>query len=451
MPKRYHKTYVVPHGRGWRYKRRVPLKLQVVIGQSRWVVHLKGTNSYAEAVRAAEPLIRTHDALIGRLEALPCADLQAVATKGGLQEVQIAADDRGAVFVEALAVHTDVDPLDDEEQQALQALEIVRARKAAKAMREAAVGARALLARVEGREPEGVANLIPVWVARNRPRSTSKMERHVRRFVDVNGDMPARSVTRSHVAAFRDALERDPRLGRRTAAQHLASLHALFQAAVSADVLPVNPAAGIRISKSSGGFAEEGGRGRQTFTAEHARAILEAAKNEHPDMQWMLRLLAYTGARSGELAQLRTDDVTMIEGVLVLRIHDKYGPLKNRFSVRDIPIPPACIGIVDYAATVKGPWLFASFEAWGTRSRGVTFQHRAGLWLRRTLQTKGTGLALHSFRHRWKTVAEENDVPEPVRKAIMGHSGGSGVHAGYGERVSLRKRADWMAKIDPLA
>jgi len=353
------------------------------------------------------------------------------------------------VFVEAVAVHTDVDPLDDEEQQALQALQIIRARKAAKAMREAAVGARALLARVEGRDPEGNVSLIPVWVTRNKPRSTSKMAYHVRRFVEVNGDLPARSITRSHVAAFRDALERDPRLGHRTAAQHLASIHALFQAALSADVIPSNPAVGIKVSKPNGGFAE--GSGRNTFSAEQTRAILDAAKNEHPDTRWMLTLLAYTGARSGELAQLRKDDVTTIEGIPVLRIHDKHGPLKNRFSVRDIPIHPACMGIVEYAKQVKGPWLFATFNAWENHSRGATFQHRVGAWLRATIQTKGTGLTLHSLRHRWRAVAREIDMPEPVSRALMGHSAGSGDHSAYGSVVSLAKRATWMQKVDPLA
>jgi hypothetical protein len=42
-------------------------------------------------------------------------------------------------------------------------------------------------------------------------------------------------------------------------------------------------------------------------------------------------------------------------------------------------------------------------------------------------------------------------MPEPVRRAIMGHAEGTDAHAGYGERVSLRKRAEWMARVDPLA
>jgi integrase len=449
-PRPYRKTYVVPHGSGWRYKRRVPQKLQAAVGKKVWLRYL-GNSAYADAVRTAGPLARNHDDLIARLKAVSRADLQAIATAGGLGEVAITADDRGAPFVEALAIHTDVDPLDDEEAQALQALEIIRARKAAAAMREAAIGARTLLARVDGRTPDGVESLIPVWMKRNKPRSDARMRQHVKRFIALVGDIPARSVTRMHVAAFRDALETDTALGRLTVSKYLDSIHALFRAASSANAIPSNPAAGITVSKAENANYAENEVRKKVFTAAQVRNILGAAQSEHLDVQWMLKLLAYTGARSGELAQLRTDDVAKVEGVDVLRIHDRYGPLKNKFSVRDIPIPPACHGIIAYAAKVQGPWLFDTFRAWKGRSRGVTFQHRVGAWLRETVGIKEKRLTLHSFRHRWKTVAIEIDMPEAVRKAIMGHSEGADEHAGYGERPSLAKRAVWMAKVDPLA
>jgi len=80
-----------------------------------------------------------------------------------------------------------------------------------------------------------------------------------------------------------------------------------------------------------------------------------------------VRLLAYHGARSGEICQLRIDDVTELYGVPVLRIHDKFGSVKNLFSVRDVPIHPTCMGIAEYAKAAKGPWLFGSFPVWHNR------------------------------------------------------------------------------------
>jgi integrase len=253
------------------------------------------------------------------------------------------------------------------------------------------------------------------------------------------------------VAAFRDALERDPRLSRITVNKHLDSLRALFKAALSANVVASNPATGITASKAENTNYADSGGGKKTFTAEQTRAILKAAETEYPDVRWMLTLLCFVGARSGELAQLRVDDVTTLEGVPVLRIHDRHGPLKNRFSVRDIPIPSACSGIVDYAAKAKGPWLFSTFTAWNNHTRGATFQYFISKWLRETAGIADPKLTAHSLRHRWKAVAIEVDMPEPVRRAIMGHAEGTDAHASYGERVSLRKRAEWMARVDPLA
>jgi hypothetical protein len=41
------------------------------------------------------------------------------------------------------------------------------------------------------------------------------MKRHVKRFItSIGADIPVKNVTRQHVAAFRDALEADKRLGR---------------------------------------------------------------------------------------------------------------------------------------------------------------------------------------------------------------------------------------------
>lgn len=446
----YAKTYLVKHGKGFRYKRRVPGDVQDAIGKNLWLRYL-GDTGKANAERLARKLAVGHDELIAGLRKLAPTERQAFIAGGGLQALEATADDKGAAFVDAVARYTEPDLTDPEEVQAHDALVIVRALKDAQKMRADAKEARKLLARLKpsSLQPDSVESLIPVWVARNKPRSDETMRLHVRRFVEVVGDIPARQVTRQHVGAFRDALEASPKLSRISVSKHLDSLHALFKAALSALAVDHNPAADIKVSKAGGKFSDE--MRKLPFSAENVRAIIKAMEGESVDTQWMLRLLAYTGARSGELAQLRCEDVTTLEGIPVLRIHDKHGPLKNKFSVRDIPIPPACIGIVAYAASVRGPWLFGSFPAWGKRSRGATFQRLAGPFLRRKVKITDAELTLHSFRHRWRTIAREIDMPEPVSKAIMGHAMGAGDHGAYGSVPSLAKRAQWIAKVDPLA
>ena len=335
MSRTYAKTYVVKHGKGYRYKRRVPGELQPVVGKNVWLRYL-GDTGQTDAERTARKIAAEHDDQIAKLNKLPELDRRAIAAAGGLDAVKAASiTDRVAPFLDLIA-SLDPDPTDDEATQALDALEAIRARQNAIKMRSDANIAHKLLRRMEPKPSDNVEALIRIWVARNKPRSDDTMRRHVQRFIKVVGDLPAKQVTREHVAAFRDALEADKRLGRLTVSKRLDSLHALFRAALSALAVDINPAADVEVSKASGKFSDE--RRKLPFTAEQVRTIFAAIVSEPLDTQWMLRLMAYTGARSGELAQLQVADVTVLEGVPVFRIHDRHGPLKNKFSVRDIPI-----------------------------------------------------------------------------------------------------------------
>ena len=59
-------------------------------------------------------------------------------------------------------------------------------------------------------------------------------------------------------------------------------------------------------------------------------------------------------------------------------------------------------------------------------------------------------LAMHSFRHLWRTMARELAFPRDVSKAIMGHARGSSEHDEYGSAPSLREQLKWLRKVDPL-
>ena len=59
-------------------------------------------------------------------------------------------------------------------------------------------------------------------------------------------------------------------------------------------------------------------------------------------------------------------------------------------------------------------------------------------------------LTMHSFRHLWRLLARELNMPTDHSAALIGHSLGKGDHANYGGVPSLKTRAEWMAQIDPL-
>ena len=230
--------------------------------------------------------------------------------------------------------------------------------------------------------------------------------------------------------------------------KHLEALNSMLRVARSAGIVDTVPSDGVKPTRQRTKFVDA--TRKLPFKPQHVRTIFRKAGQESEDFRWMVKLLAYHGARSGELAQLRVDDVMTMAGVAILSIHDRYGSVKNKHSVRHVPIHPKCIGIVDYARTRNGEWLFGSFLEWKGK-RGEFFQRRAHDFLRATCKITAPEYTMHSFRHLWRTLAREIGMPEAVSRAIMGHSLGKDDHAAYGEVPSLKVRAEWIGKIDPLA
>ena len=188
------------------------------------------------------------------------------------------------------------------------------------------------------------------------------------------------------------------------------------------------------------------------------RQILNALKDKSADFQWIVRLLAYHGARSREICQLKCEDVTTLHGVPVLRIHDRHPgcSVKNAYSVRDIPIHPMCKGIIAYRVKVAkaygaNSWLFTSLTG-AKQGRGHNWQNYANRkFLRCKLGITDSSFTMHCLRHTWITRARALNMPRAIEYAITGHSLGSDEHAKYGEPPPIKYQAKWMPNVDPLA
>lgn len=469
----YRKKHFTKHRNGWRYNRRVPSDLVPLVGTKFWTKYL-GIISYSEAEVASRKLDVAHDEAIARLKALTPAEraelvfaFNTLKPKERAQLVRgsgaagggVAAMERTAnalayslPFVEGPAVHlkeSDIDVYRDPED-AIEQFKLIReSREDGKALRAEIQAKRALVAKAKGGQSSKIANLIPLWKRVAAPRSRKSEQRmhlYVKRFVEVVGDMEPRAVRREHAISFRDALEVRGTTKVNTK-QQLEHLHRLFSVALSENLVEQNPFSGVKLRKDAAAKFSDEGR-RRPFNGEQVKAILAAAEKLDTDRRWILRLLAFHGARSGEICQLRPQDVTTASGIPILRITDEGGSLKNKFSRRDVPIHPECLDIVAYAnARSSQLRLFGEFSK--AKDSAAVFQHWASQFLRQTLGITDGALTTHSLRHAWRTAAREIDMPEPVSRAIMGHSMGTDDHAAYGSGPSLRKQAEWMAKIDP--
>ncbi|MCG9066122.1 hypothetical protein LH425_14025 [Laribacter hongkongensis] len=144
--------------------------------------------------------------------------------------------------------------------------------------------------------------------------------------------------------------------------------------------------------------------------------------------------LALTGMRSGEVAQLIVSDIEDAgkEHGLMVRISDTYGrSLKNKTSVRTVPVPRCLEGFVRYRMEAsQGDTaypLFGGFDVDDFRRRFSAKKQR--------VYNNDTTLALHSLRHGFKAAGRAAGVPGDLLDYLTGHApaSSSSVAMSYGQ------------------
>lgn len=159
-------------------------------------------------------------------------------------------------------------------------------------------------------------------------------------------------------------------------------------------------------------------------------------------MYWLPLLLYYTGARREELAQLKVEDVVIIDDVICLSILDgvskddlEVRTLKTSTSRRKIPLHLDLIkgGFLDYVyALPKDGMMFPLLKPNPDGYYGVGFGKHWTNYLRSVVKLNTSVSPAHGFRHTFKTLCREVGIAEDVHDAITGHSGGKGVARDYG-------------------
>ena len=210
---------------------------------------------------------------------------------------------------------------------------------------------------------------------------------------------------------------------------YLATARAAFAWAVDRIDVAQNPFAGVKVRLTKRVRNREKG-----FTADEAQSILTASRNyagsakEQPKMtaakQWVPLLGAYSGARVGELCQLRGEDVRQDDGIHYIRITPEAGTVKSGMF-RDVPLHDHVVGegFLDFVKkSGSGPLFYRSGPRRGKTSPAETVAGRLGKWVR-TLGVIPEGIQpSHAWRHRLKTVGRELGVDPRVLDAIQGHA-----------------------------
>lgn len=320
-----------------------------------------------------------------------------------------------------------------------------------------------------------ISALLDAWLFERKPpeKTESEWRRAVRRWQELHGDTPIRAITREQVSEYKDALLRCParpphklrelplpRLieaakaqgeyqatGAKAVNKTVGAIRSILSWAVDNGRLETNPAAKVKAIAPR----RKSDQDRRPFTVPELQTVLTAAAGERrKGDRWLPFVAAFTGARQSELATARVADIKTQEGVTFIRITDEGEgrSIKNRGSIRNVPLHPALIdlGFLDYVKKLpKDGLLFPD------STNAAAYSKRFGRLLDKVELTDPT-LVFHSFRHSFKDACRDSGLYEETHDALTGHAAPTGkngnVGRDYGKGFSLHALNEAVKKIE---
>jgi integrase len=213
---------------------------------------------------------------------------------------------------------------------------------------------------------------------------------------------------------------------------YLAALKTVLTWAVENRKLPANVASGTKVRAAKHVIATR----PKGFTKAEALIILRAALDadkgrlsvEHRRARrWMPWLLAYSGARVGEVGQLRGQDVVKIEGVWAIRITPDAGSVKTG-KARIVPVHPHLIemGFVEVARELGARPIFYDPARGRDGSKANPHAKKVGERLAAWVRALGVNdpklQPTHGWRHHFKTRCRLAGVSQAAMDALQGHA-----------------------------
>ncbi|RVD55419.1 hypothetical protein EN828_25325 [Mesorhizobium sp. M2D.F.Ca.ET.185.01.1.1] len=280
-------------------------------------------------------------------------------------------------------------------------------------------------------------------------------------FVDFLGHNDAAKVTAKDVIAFKNhrLSTPSPKTGKMVSAKtvkdsNLSALKVVFDWGVANGLVTHNPAAGVTLKVGKTARLRS-----KDLSDEEAKAILSGALAHKQGREnwktfqakrWIPWLCAFTGARVGELAQLRKQDVFQRDGIWIIHITPEAGTVKTN-EARNVPLHQQIIdlGFPAFVQESGSGHLFLNVDP-AEDSRGA----RRGLKNRlaefaRSFVPDPRVAPNHGWRHRFKTIGMEAGVPPRVLDAIEGQAPRT-VAETYGE-VTLKTMASAIGKLPPYS
>jgi integrase len=235
----------------------------------------------------------------------------------------------------------------------------------------------------------------------------------------------------------------------------LAACRTVLRWAVKRKRIAVSPFADVEVSVPRKIITRETGRG---FTDAEISTILQAAAKttvrdeRSASRRWMPWLMAYTGARAGEVAQLRAGDVDLTRKALTFT--PSAGTVKTG-QARTVPIHEHLVeqGFLRFVKGVlalkgqEGGLFYAGRNDAGKILRSDGVANKLSKWVR-SLGITDPGISPnHAWRHTWRVRARRAKIEQGVRNAIEGHSSSS-MDQHY-DHVTVEDMAEALKQFPP--
>jgi len=271
--------------------------------------------------------------------------------------------------------------------------------------------------------------------------------------------LPANMTKRYPGLTVREVLtkvESDPavqRLEPRSVNKHYQHVRTLFRWAADHDHISLSPATILR-------EVEEG-------RAQDARKVLDDAdivaffsevekRAKEPYGYWIPRIMAFTGCRMGEAAQLRKVDVRIEQGIPVFDFNEeseesRHKRIKTDGSIRVVPVHPRLLvlGILGLAEACTEEFLFPErvrYTANEKRGNVDRLSKQLTRWLRSAGVTDPKK-KVQSFRGTMTTRLKDLGIPEYHIAELAGHENDNITTGRYGKRSNLATLRDVLARL----
>jgi integrase len=238
--------------------------------------------------------------------------------------------------------------------------------------------------------------------------------------------------------------------------KHITTMSNFFNYAVHHHYMSENYIAGMKIPINKSRAREQ----RDQWSVEQLNALFSKENyllDGPAHMFWLPIIAILTGARLGEIAQLRCCDVKSVSGIVYIDINDEDGKrIKNQQSKRNVPLNDAIVKELNFLQFVESmrvdekSQLFPELYGFKSHPEKIASSHFSK-FKQRELGIENAKVNFHSLRHNARNMVPSNVTDNNLLDDYFGWEGEGEGNSRYRKAeniITLYKKITKRMKIE---